>query len=78
MDIDINILRSAVTLFSFALFIGLMTWVWWPARKSAMNDAAQLPFDGEVPLTREPERRAAPSRAPSPRGMGRGTPRTRG
>jgi cbb3-type cytochrome oxidase subunit 3 len=45
---DINILRSAVMLLSFVLFVALMAWVWWPTRKLALDDAARLPFDGEV------------------------------
>jgi cbb3-type cytochrome oxidase subunit 3 len=69
---DINLLRSTVMLLSFVLFLGLMAWVWWPARREAMNDAGNLPFDGEVTDLQEPERRAVPSRAPSPRGIGRG------
>lgn len=45
---DINILRSTVMLLSFVLFVGLVAWVCWPARKQALNDAGMLPFDGEV------------------------------
>ena len=44
---DVNDLRSAVTLVSLALFIGLMTWTWWPKRRGAFDDAARLPFAGE-------------------------------
>src|SRR5690349_11406590 len=32
---DVNDLRSAVTLLSLLLFIGLMTWTWWPRRQRA-------------------------------------------
>ena len=45
---DLNDVRSAVTLLSLALFVALMAWTWWPARKSAHEAAAQLPFDGEA------------------------------
>lgn len=45
---DVNDLRSAVTLVSLALFIGLMTWTWWPRRRMAYEAAARLPFDGET------------------------------
>jgi cytochrome c oxidase cbb3-type subunit IV len=44
---DINDLRSAVTLVSLALFAGIATWAWWPARRSDFEQAARLPFDGE-------------------------------
>jgi cytochrome c oxidase cbb3-type subunit IV len=50
---DINILRSTVTLLSFALFIGLMAWAWWPARKSSLKEAANLPFSGEMKESRD-------------------------
>ena len=45
---DLNDVRSLVTLASLALFLGLMVWAWWPARRGAYDAAAQLPFDGEV------------------------------
>jgi cytochrome c oxidase cbb3-type subunit 4 len=44
---DINDVRSLVTLASLAIFIGLMAWTWWPARRRAHDEAAQLPFTGE-------------------------------
>jgi cytochrome c oxidase cbb3-type subunit 4 len=83
MQMDLNDIRSLVTLASFALFVGLMAWTFRPARRGAHEAAARLPFDGEAQdpdngAAHEPERRAAPSRARSPRGIGRGTPRTRG
>ncbi len=44
---DINDLRSAVTLLSFVLFAGLATWTWLPRRRQAMDEAAHLPFADE-------------------------------
>jgi cytochrome c oxidase cbb3-type subunit 4 len=47
---DINDIRSAVTLFSFLCFIWLMGWVWAKHRRSAYDEAARLPLlenDGE-------------------------------
>ena len=41
---DINDMRSAVTLISFALFIGIAVWTWQRARRDAFDEAAQLPF----------------------------------
>jgi len=48
MHMDLNDVRSLVTLAGLALFLGLMAWTWWPARRSAHEAAAQLPFDGEA------------------------------
>jgi cytochrome c oxidase cbb3-type subunit 4 len=45
---DVNDLRSLVTLVSLVLFSGLMAWTWWPRRRAAYAAAAQLPFDGEA------------------------------
>jgi cytochrome c oxidase cbb3-type subunit 4 len=75
MQMDLNDVRSLVTLASLALFLGLMAWTWWPGRKAAHDAAATLPFQGDTP---GPEREAAPSRPASPRAVGRGTARTGG
>ena len=45
---DLNDVRSLVTLLSLALFLGLMAWTWRPKRKQAHEEAARLPFEGEV------------------------------
>jgi cytochrome c oxidase cbb3-type subunit 4 len=45
---DINVLRSGVTLVSLLLFLGLMAWVWWPKHREGFEEAAQAPFDGET------------------------------
>jgi len=45
---DLNEIRSAVTLFSLLLFLGLVAWTWWPTRRRALATAAMLPFEGEV------------------------------
>jgi cytochrome c oxidase cbb3-type subunit 4 len=44
---DINDLRSGVTLVSLVLFLVLAFWVWRPGRRTAMDEAAQLPFNEE-------------------------------
>ena len=44
---DINDLRSVVTLVSFAVFAGIATWAWWPGRRSDFEQAANLPFHDE-------------------------------
>jgi cbb3-type cytochrome oxidase subunit 3 len=45
---DLNLLRSAVTLLGLTAFLGLMVWTWWPRQKAAMEAAARLPFVGEA------------------------------
>jgi cytochrome c oxidase cbb3-type subunit 4 len=47
MHMDLNDVRSLVTLLSLALFLSLMVWTFWPARRGAHEAAARLPFDGE-------------------------------
>ena len=49
---DLNDIRSFVTLLSFCFFIVLALWAWRPARRADLDAAAQLPFLGEV----EPEK----------------------
>lgn len=44
---DLNDIRSAVTLLSFVLFIGLVRWAWATRRREAFDEAAQLPFESE-------------------------------
>ena len=42
--LDLNSLRSAVTAFSFVLFVGILVWAYRPARQPEFDEAAQLPF----------------------------------
>lgn len=44
---DINVLRSLVTVLAFAAFIGILVWAYRPSRKAQFDDAAQLPFRSE-------------------------------
>ncbi|WP_395699975.1 cbb3-type cytochrome oxidase subunit 3 [Aquabacterium sp.] len=44
---DINDLRSAVTLVSLLLFAGIAAWAWRPRNQAAFEDAARLPFSDE-------------------------------
>jgi len=46
---DLNDIRSFVTLLSLMLFVGLMAWTWWPAHRGAHEDAARLPLEGDAP-----------------------------
>lgn len=42
---DINIMREAVTLTSFVVFIGIVLWAWSSGNRQRFEEAAQLPFD---------------------------------
>jgi cytochrome c oxidase cbb3-type subunit 4 len=45
---DINDLRSLVTLASFLVFLGILVWTWSARRRTAFDAAAQLPFAEEA------------------------------
>jgi cytochrome c oxidase cbb3-type subunit 4 len=45
---DINLMRSLVTLAALVAFVGIAVWAWWPSRQKQFDDAASLPFrEGE-------------------------------
>jgi cytochrome c oxidase cbb3-type subunit 4 len=41
---DINDMRSAMTVVSLLTFIGIVAWAWSKRNKSSFDEAAQLPF----------------------------------
>jgi cytochrome c oxidase cbb3-type subunit 4 len=41
---DINILRSIVTVVTFIFFLGIMVWAWSSRNSASFDEAAQLPF----------------------------------
>ena len=41
---DINLMRSLVTVAAFAGFVAILVWAYRPARKAQFDEAAQLPF----------------------------------
>jgi cytochrome c oxidase cbb3-type subunit 4 len=41
---DINTLRAIVTVLTFVVFIGIVTWAWSRRNQAAFDEAAQLPF----------------------------------
>lgn len=45
---DVNDLRSAVTVISLLLFLALVAWTWSRSRKAAFDEAARLPFADEA------------------------------
>lgn len=44
---DINLIRSLVTLVAFAVFLGIVWWAYGARQKERFEQAAQLPFDDE-------------------------------
>jgi len=44
---DVNELRVAVTVLSFAAFIGIFVWAWARRNAAGFAEAAQLPFQDE-------------------------------
>jgi cytochrome c oxidase cbb3-type subunit 4 len=47
---DINDLRSALTVLSLLLFIGIVWWAYSDRRKKAYDEAARLPLDDDSPF----------------------------
>ncbi|HWH74156.1 MAG TPA: CcoQ/FixQ family Cbb3-type cytochrome c oxidase assembly chaperone, partial [Methylibium sp.] len=45
---DVNTLRIAVTLLSFAAFVAIVGWALSSRRRAAFDAAARLPFDDEA------------------------------
>lgn len=44
---DLNDLRSLVTVVSMGTFLGIVYWAWSRANKARFDEAARLPFVGE-------------------------------
>ncbi len=44
---DINLLRSVITVAALAAFLGIVWWAYAPARKDRFERDAMLPFDRE-------------------------------
>ena len=42
---DINDMRSAVTLVSLLIFVGIVAWAWSKRNQSNFEEAARLPFN---------------------------------
>ena len=45
MEWNMNLMREAVTLASFAAFLGIVIWAWSGRRKSQFDAAARIPLD---------------------------------
>lgn len=44
---DINDIRSAVTVISLLMFLGIVGWAWSKRNRASFDEAAQLPFRDE-------------------------------
>ena len=42
---DINTLRSVVTVLTFVIFLGIMVWAWSSRNSADFEKAAKLPFE---------------------------------
>lgn len=42
---DINLLRSIVTVLALAVFIGIVIWAWSRRNQARFDEAARLPFE---------------------------------
>ena len=47
MNIEINVLRSVVTVAAFASFVAILVWAYLPARQKQFDEAARLPFKSD-------------------------------
>ena len=74
MDLDLNLIRSIVTVLAFAAFVVLVVRVWRAANRERYAEAAALPFadEQEPSSARHPgARRDPPLSAPRPAEAGR-------
>jgi cytochrome c oxidase cbb3-type subunit 4 len=47
MDMDVNDLRSIVTVISLVIFLGIVWWAWSKRNQARFDEAAQLPLKDE-------------------------------
>jgi cytochrome c oxidase cbb3-type subunit IV len=50
---DINLIRSLVTVAGFIGFVGILVWAYLPGRKEQFDEAARLPFSADQERTNE-------------------------
>jgi cytochrome c oxidase cbb3-type subunit IV len=46
-ELDITLMRIAITVLSFVIFIGICWWAWHPGNRTRFAEAALLPLDDE-------------------------------
>jgi len=47
MDLDLNTLRTLVTVTAMATFLGIVWWAYGPSRKARFERDALMPFDAD-------------------------------
>ncbi|ALV07760.1 cbb3-type cytochrome oxidase subunit 3 [Roseateles depolymerans] len=47
---DLNLIRAAVTLLSFVMFLAIVAWAYAKRNKQELQALAQLPFLGDEPM----------------------------
>jgi cytochrome c oxidase cbb3-type subunit 4 len=47
MNIDLNTLRSVVTVISLLAFVGIVAWAWSRRNRERFDEAARLPFQDD-------------------------------
>ena len=47
--VDLMWIMGLMTLVFLLFFVGWIAWAWWPSRKEAMDAAAMMPFDEDLP-----------------------------
>ena len=50
MELDINTLRSVMTVLAFAVFAAIWAWAWSSQRRQDFSEAAQAPFQWDAQL----------------------------
>ncbi len=54
---DVGVVQSALTVFFFVVFVGIVLWAWSGRRKRSFDEAARLPLDeDEAPAAGAPRR----------------------
>lgn len=44
---DINLIRSLITLVAFLVFLGIVWWAYGPGQRDRFEQAARIPFDDD-------------------------------
>lgn len=47
MDLDLNLLRSGVTVLSLIVFLGIVAWAWSRRNAARFDEAANLPLQDD-------------------------------
>jgi cytochrome c oxidase cbb3-type subunit 4 len=56
---EINDVRSAMTVIMFLVFLGIVVWAWSSKRRGAFDEAARLPFEEDEAMVPGEQRNAS-------------------